>query len=598
MLRLFLKPIANSQIGTVRLQQGQSVSIGSSAAADYQVPALGSKSCYCELTLRSGGCFLDCKSEEFHVEVNGNQVNRIRMKNGDTLRIGKVDFMVQIDQLNLDFKPPPPTTESRPPSAVTATEVQSTSPQSLAIAQTTVPALSKAQANGQTAIAAGSTPNDSTTQSTTETAASAALSIPADTSPPAEASFPLATHASDEIPADAAATSPPEFLSREKSPAASETANAVEFSAAPPDEISLTKPENQLALEAVSLRSAPTLTPSVATAENHPSVKPETAHRDPLPESANSLPLDSHAQAEAIPEGGLSDIRDSDKPTVESTIGPSPTSVDSVKPMEKSEKRQPLEQAARPNQTVSEPSTATSEAEPATENSTKTEELDGNLCSEIETAQAGRNGTVDSGSQNSLSEEASNDNQPANPPQTPLSDAATTIGRPAIQQGEEEPAESLLETAEKSRDIVPVQCRRASNYLNRYFLPTDDLPSLLGDIIVVKVTQQGFIPELSQVPGEQLIASLAPRKGSLFVVLKAGLPEFQRLVGSNPQRFNFKTLNATLETAPADVVRRFFQPVSIYLLVERDDSQLLSNLSPAEFAELFPAALIDAEIPV
>jgi hypothetical protein len=598
MLRLFLKPIANSQVGTVRVQQGQSISIGSSAAADYQVPAFGSKSCYCELSLRSGGCFLDCKSDEFHVEVNGNQVNRIRMKNGDTLRIGKVDFMVQIDQVNLDFKPPPKT-DSRPQPTVAATEIQSPSPQSPAINQTIVAALPNSLANGQAASAALSSPT--TTQAATETAASAAISNPADISPAAQAPVPLSTHGLnepdlDEIAVDAKAACPPEVLSGETSQAAIATANPVEFAATSSDEVSRIKSENPRPQEGDSPKSDSPLSPSDTGSENSSPVKSDPAHLAPLAESDNSPPLDSHAQAAAIPEVAQSGKRDSDKPLVEFTVGHSLPPVDSATLPEKSEQSQPLDQDPRPKQTSSEPSTENSEAGPSTENPTKAEELASDDRGEIETGQASLSGTVNSDSQNSLPEEASNDNQPANPPQTSPVDAAAANGQLPIQQVEAEPAETLLDTAEKPRDIVPVQCRKASNYLNRYSLPTVDLPSLLGDLIVVKVTQQGFIPEFTQVSSDQLIASLVARKGSLFVVLKAGLPEFQRLVASNPQRFNFKTLNATLETAPENVVRRFFQPVSIYLLVERDDSQLLSNLSPTEFAELFPAALIDAEI--
>ena len=85
----------NTKLPTIRLLKGQQCVVGSSTRADYvydlpNVPAeLFRLICH-----RSGG-FLECISADNHITLNGTEIGRCKVSNGDKIGMGGMEFLVQ-----------------------------------------------------------------------------------------------------------------------------------------------------------------------------------------------------------------------------------------------------------------------------------------------------------------------------------------------------------------------------------------------------------------------------------------------------------------------------------------------------------------------
>lgn len=94
MISLILKPVPRASAEIIRLQPGQSCTLGASPAADFCLDSAGIAPIHCRISCRNRFGFIEGLDADSKVIVNGEAFNRSRIVNEDKLRIGLIEFVV------------------------------------------------------------------------------------------------------------------------------------------------------------------------------------------------------------------------------------------------------------------------------------------------------------------------------------------------------------------------------------------------------------------------------------------------------------------------------------------------------------------------
>lgn len=95
MKNLLLTIRDQERIASIPLNQGQSITIGSSASADFSFPVVGLESVHLKLFNTPNGCFLECVSANAVALVNDVPQNRRRLRVGDKVTIGTLSLEIE-----------------------------------------------------------------------------------------------------------------------------------------------------------------------------------------------------------------------------------------------------------------------------------------------------------------------------------------------------------------------------------------------------------------------------------------------------------------------------------------------------------------------
>ncbi len=127
MTTLILQPPDGSTDSPIRLNSGQSCTIGSSAAADFLIESDDLHEIHCRLSCHRRQSFIECFDLDARITINQASSNRSKLANGDLLNIGGRDFFVHFLASEAALAPPAnETTETMGDSATLTVSIQET----------------------------------------------------------------------------------------------------------------------------------------------------------------------------------------------------------------------------------------------------------------------------------------------------------------------------------------------------------------------------------------------------------------------------------------------------------------------------------------